>query len=186
MKWYRLIDTYEYKWKTHIIPECLYKSVTEGLHERGWLQYESLDNEYCCLDLPGIISINRGYVKLCLDGLSIEIPYTDFSHFYNKISNLNLRDDSNEPYYKLHCNYSCLCLTEEQKNHLLELMTPHIAEAKAMANIENKAFNEAFTSDKAMLADSLEDAAKQLRTKDTEKVRVIVQRRPVDNDIGEA
>ena len=98
------------------------------------------------IDLPGMISSNRGWQKISLDGLSLEIPTTDFSTFYEVLKE--------EPEEILPGDVTCIklrgwlegvVLTPTLRTELLTKMEEILPAVQVAAAKENREFVKALT-----------------------------------------
>lgn len=187
MKWHWVIDN-NYEWMSHAISETLLTPVMESLHERGLLNYK-VDEivDPLSFDLPGMASMDRKELKVEIDGLTIEMPCTDWELIHGMLKRREVRTDAAAPYFKLHGFLRCICLTPEQRDEMLAQMAAQMQEANAFREIENRRFNDAM-SEAFAVADSPQDADAAIERAKAEgkNVHVLVARRPTKDDIGEA
>jgi hypothetical protein len=108
----------------HVVPETFLDAVKNDLESRDCapIMNEREISDYT-LDLPGMMIVGSPTENLGdYSGLRIEC----FSHlvvsFITRIDGLKPRK---EGYYKLHCFHSCIVLSEDQKNSLLESLIFH-------------------------------------------------------------
>ena len=192
MKWHWVNDDLqnESMWLSHAIPDSLYTAIMENLHSRGFYHYGTKEIDgTLSFDLPGMCSMNREYRQVEVDGLTIEIPCTDWEYIYDKLLARKERDDANLPYYKLHGFNRCIVLTPDQRDEMLKQMLAQMVEVNAQREIENRAWNEAMANmPGAVVADGPKDAQAALARAKAEGKRttLLVGKRPVKDDIGEA
>lgn len=150
MKWYQLYRELclgSPYLKFHIVSKDIVEQVADSLLKRNIpdVQYKQLRPMETCLDLGGPMSLDRHLHSFDVDDLIIKIPSTDMRYFYDRIQELEERDDIGASYFKIHSAYSCVCLTENQRETLLIQMSSEIVEAEAFAEIENQYMKEVFS-----------------------------------------
>lgn len=192
MKWFWITDTFENEseWMSHAIPEPLHTPILESLHGRGFLRYKDVEikpGTVMTFDLPGMCVTTREYREVHLEGLTINIPCTDWEYMYEKLLDSKERTDASVPYYKLHCYLRCICFTPDQRKLVLEQMLSKMLEANAQREIENRLFNAAMDREGVVMEHG-ESAHEALRraTDAGKKPLVVVAKRPTKKDIGEA
>jgi hypothetical protein len=191
MKWHWITDDFTNKksWKSHAIPEVLYTAITESLHGRGVLSYNSKELSELSFDLPGMMMLSREYRKVEVDGLTIEIPCTDWEIIYDTLLSSKERTDAALPYYKIHGFYRCLCLTPAQRDEMLWKMLKLLPEANAQRELENRVFNEKMAASKkvAMVkpGENAEDALNRAEAEGKQPAALVAER-PTKDDIGKA
>lgn len=186
MRWHWVADKFTNKkqWVSHAIPEVLYKAVMESLHQRGFHYYETtelVEGDRVVIDLPGMIMMNREFRGVNIDGLTIEIPCTDWEVLYSVLAKSEVRTDAALPYYKLHGWHRCICLTPQHRDNMLQAMDKLMVEVNLQREIENRHFNDAFAnSPRIAVADGPQDVKNALERAEAAGKRpsIIVSKRP--------
>lgn len=148
MKWQFVMVT---SFKGHIVPEhmtsllvsdLLNREVEEGTGPICIDDLKDIDN--AGMDLPGMVSMDRTWETIDVDGLKFEIPSQDFSHFYHRFKTAPLRSFSDgTPYHKVHSWINCIVVSPEQLVHILRKMEEMLPAANWRGEIDDRNIDEA-------------------------------------------
>lgn len=111
--------------------------IDDRAHEPAWI------------DRPGMTMASRGYWKGEVDGLKIEIPYTDFHSFLVQLKEnatnpgFNGDNDQEREYRSVYGWMHCIAMTQSQYDELLRLMITDADAVQVLADEENERFTKA-------------------------------------------
>lgn len=128
--------------RPHICSEKTVDSVSEALKKRGFPEEkrELVSEAYFWYPHPAFS--NPAIVSFKVENLRCVLEVTMYDVFLHKAKNRPIRDDLPLPSVKYHLLNYCLVFTlQEQKIFLAEIQN-HYQEAIALAEIENRAWNE--------------------------------------------
>jgi hypothetical protein len=126
-------------WKTHVCHESMIPVILEdiGVREPDALKdviITSTDKGF--IDLPGMVSMDRTYQKIEVDGLELEMPTTDFEYFLEMLRNCAVRSAGKQKFYKIHGWLHCVVLTPLQRYDILEEMASMLPGVRTAAEKE--------------------------------------------------
>lgn len=144
-KWYRVVFKNA---KTHHFPGCIGGRVLSNLTGRGCIVYE--DFFYGAIKEVSEVGVSLGapcmtdtsWSYFDLPGAQFGVETRELDYFLDKLKSLKERMEFGFPYYKLHGRLHCVCLLPEHRSFLIEKMEKYLPEALAIAEVENKKFNE--------------------------------------------
>lgn len=130
-------------WKSHYCPSSLLNGLMDDLAKRNhtMMDMKKTDNAY--IDCPGMAMVGRKHETIKIDTLSIEMPTIDFEELMYSLKDLKVREFSDgSKYYKMHGFRTCIVLTVEQHDMLLQAMEDMWPIVEQDARRESEKFTE--------------------------------------------
>lgn len=130
-------------WKIHAVPASLLEGLLQDARERGHTEitFAPAGTEDIMIDLPGMCMVDRTYQEIRIDTLSLSIPTTDFTVFFNELGQAPKRKFANgQEYYKIHGWLACVVFTPEQRDLVLKSMTELMPVVSEAARKEDEEF----------------------------------------------
>jgi hypothetical protein len=144
MKWYlisfRASASQEHA-KPHICSERTVELVSRSLAQRGFPEAKREEGPGAYFWYPHPAFASPAVVSFEVKGLPCAIETAMYDTFLQKARTREVRHDLPIPSVKYHLPDYCLVLTEEEQEAFLQGIQGHYAEAIALAEVENRAWN---------------------------------------------
>lgn len=143
MRWYKVLAS---GFKLIYCPDALRQAITSRISDVDIIIDEPTDDA-AFVDYPGACLIDRKtWTAMFSNGLTIEMPITDFHSFLHQVNNIEQTTHDGQTYYRLFGHLTGIAMTHEMLIELKGLMIKDKLSIEKEAALEIERLNEKLTS----------------------------------------